>query len=360
MKEDFQEQFAEERARLLDALGAITDGGAIEMLQHIGATSVPGLPARSCVDIGLAVCPFPLEPHLQGALEALGYTLFRSDAEVPEYRYRHTTGAFQLFVVEAGSERWTDFILVRDYLRHDAEARQRQNVLRRRWIEGAGIPEAHIEEEKSRLWAALLAEARSWWVTHHGFGPIESVVQELEALACPWYISSGWALDLFLGCVTRVHHDSDVAVARRDQLILQEHLRARGWKLVTPYEGRLEPLPTALRLELPRHQIHAHRDGTMLDFLISEINDGVWRWRRNPVIIRAMERCVIQTEAGIRFLAPEVVLFFKRRDVSSGGRSKDAEDFEKVLPQLEPERRAWLRWALTVVEPQHPWISRLT
>jgi len=33
--------------------------------------------------------------------------------------------------------------------------------------------------------------------------------------------------------------------------------------------------------------------------------------------------------------------------------------FENVLPTLEPERRAWLHWALVATVPDHPWVAEL-
>lgn len=48
-----QEQFTEERRRLLSALGVVTDGGIVESLKHIGATSVSQLSGEACIDIAL-------------------------------------------------------------------------------------------------------------------------------------------------------------------------------------------------------------------------------------------------------------------------------------------------------------------
>jgi len=61
----------------------------------------------------------------------------------------------------------------------------------------------------------------------------------------------------------------------------------------------------------------------------------------------------------IPFLAPELVLLFKSKNTSGKERSKDQADFEEVYIRLEPERRAWLRWALIAVDPSNPWIERL-
>ena len=60
----------------------------------ISATSVPGLYGSACVDIGLAVWPFPLETGPKSRLEALGYQPVSGYEEGPEQRFLHTSGGF--------------------------------------------------------------------------------------------------------------------------------------------------------------------------------------------------------------------------------------------------------------------------
>jgi len=142
-------------------------------------------------------------------------------------------------------------------------------------------------------------------------------------------------------------------------LELQRHLVGRGWKLITPYEKRLEPWPPHMKLELPRHQVHAHREEEFIDFLLTEM-DEVWKYRRESLVIRSLDRTGLRTESGIPYLAPELVLLFKSRNTSNQERLKDQSDFELALPHLDPERRAWLHWALVATSPDHPWINQLT
>ena len=111
-------------------------------------------------------------------------------------------------------------------------------------------------------------------------------------------------------------------------------------------------------LEPPRHQVHAHRGDDFIDFLLTEI-DEVWVYRREPLVIRSPERMGLSTPAGIPYLAPELALLFKSKNTSNKERPQDQQDFERVLPHLEPERRAWLRWALVATSPDHPWITHL-
>ena len=346
-RDRWKEQYESERERLIHALGLVVEGGIVEAIQHVGATSVPDLYGSACMDIGLAVWPFPLEEGPRSWLEISGYQLVSGSEERPEQRYLHESNSFQLIFVEPGSDRWSDLILTRDYLCHDRPAREEISRQKK---------DARLE--KSQLFKNLLPDAHQWWIDHYQFSPVEAVADELKGVSFPWYISSGWALDLFLGRVHRVHHDVDVVLPRTGQLELQKHLTERGWKWVTPFEKRLEIWPPHMRLELPRHQVHAHRGEEFIDFLLTEM-DEVWKYRREPSLIRSLERISLRTEKGIPYLAPELVLLFKSQNTSNQERPKDELDFERALPYLDKERRAWLRWALIATAPDHPWISKL-
>jgi GrpB-like predicted nucleotidyltransferase (UPF0157 family) len=349
-----REQFTEERARLLAALGEITAGGIIESSQHVGATSWPDAPEDATIDLALAVWPFPLEPARQAALEALGYTPLPTGEDAKVLRFRHRSGRWQVHVLTVGSREWADYVVLNEYLQADQTARQRYRAWRASLtaIEDAG-------KAKATYFMHLMPAANAWWIEQHGFAPLQAIVVELAGFERPWYISSGWALDLYLSRVTRVHHDVDVVIARHDQLALQKYMMARGWQFVTPLQGNLEPWPQHMRIELPRHQVHAHREGAFIDFLLTDLADGIWRYRRDPLIIRHGERMSLTTAEGIRYLAPELVLLYKSRNTSDQERSKDQHDFEQVYPHLEPERRAWLRWALLATNPQHEWLAEL-
>jgi GrpB-like predicted nucleotidyltransferase (UPF0157 family) len=85
----WEEHFKQERERLLAALGRITAGGIVEGIEHIGSTSVPGLVAGPCVDIGMAVWPFPLAATREAALGVLGYEALRDHTSALDQRFRH-------------------------------------------------------------------------------------------------------------------------------------------------------------------------------------------------------------------------------------------------------------------------------
>jgi GrpB-like predicted nucleotidyltransferase (UPF0157 family) len=353
----WKEQYTREHERLIAALGEMTEGGIVEHMEHVGATSVPGLPGQPCVDIALAVWPFPLEKPALQSLASMGYKLDPDFTGAPEQRFRHASTAFRLYVVDAGSPLWMDYILIRDYLRHNEAAREALSARKQEW--GSDTESTGYREAKRQWFDQLLIDAHRSWIEHEGFAPLHRVAEELRDFPYPWHICGGWALDVFLGKVTRVHLDVDVEVSRAHQLALQQYMTTRGWKLLTPFDERLQPWPMHMRLEMPRHQVHAHRQGTFIDFLLADLEDGVWRYRREPSIIRDISRVGLRSSEGIPFLAPEMVLLYKSKTTSGKERSKDKSDFEKVYLRMEPERRAWLRWALLAVDPSHPWIERL-
>jgi GrpB-like predicted nucleotidyltransferase (UPF0157 family) len=338
--------------RLLSTLGAITEGGKIEQFEPIGSSSVPGLDGSGVLDIGLLVWPYPVDAS---ALAGLGYHALEGPLPGAEnqpgiQRFLDENGQVQLWLVSAEETFLDNAVLLRNYLRGKAAARQE-------FAESVG--ERAAPGNKAAFFARILPEAQRWWVEQVGFTPLESAAAEFTGAAFPWYISSGWALDLFLGRVTRVHRDVDVVVPYQHQLALQELLLERGWKLLTPLDGCLEPWPRHMQLRLPRHQVHAHREGKFIDLLLSEIEHGVWRYRRDPAVLRSTERMALKSPSGIPYLAPDLVLLFKSKNTSKVERPQDRVDFEQALPFLEPERRAWLRWALTASDPNNAWLESI-
>jgi len=179
----------------------------------------------------------------------------------------------------------------------------------------------------------------------------------LAALPCSWAVASGWAVDLFLGRVTRDHFDVDVAVCRDDQAEVYAALRGAGWSLEKVVAGRLERWDGE-RLDLPVHEVHARRprgEPAHLELLLNEGDAARWRYRRAPAISRPRARAELRSAGGIPFLAPELVLLFK----SAHLRPRDELDFAACLPALAPEPRAWLHEALASLDPAHPWLPRL-
>lgn len=174
----------------------------------------------------------PLTPEHRGVVTSLGYLPVAGYADAPEQRFFHPGKNVQLFFVRAGSLEWTNYLLVRDFLKHSERAR-------RMFLEAQ--TQSGDKTAKAPFSATLLKNAEAWWSAFHGFAPVERAARELGAFAHPWSVSSGWALDLFMGRVSRVHHDIDVVIPRTAVHDLQRYLLGREWKLVLPLDGKLKP-----------------------------------------------------------------------------------------------------------------------
>jgi GrpB-like predicted nucleotidyltransferase (UPF0157 family) len=206
---DWRSDVARERARLIEALGAMPDGGILDQCEHVGATSVPGLIGQLCLDIALAVWPFPLEEPARQSLATLGYELDNElDNEVMgthEHCFQHTNAAIRLYVVESGSPSWMDFLALREYLRNDQAAREALSALKRKWDGDA--ESSDYREAKGRWLDESLVDARLAWIKREGFTPVRRTAEEFRGFDRAWQIGGGWALDLFLGRVRRIHDE---------------------------------------------------------------------------------------------------------------------------------------------------------
>ena len=188
--------------------------------------------------------------------------------------------------------------------------------------------------------------------------PIDPLVSRIaDALTTHnlgWAIAGGWAIDLFLGHVTRPHADVDIAVWRDEHERLREAMP--DWRFSVADEGQLRPWPPGRVIAPPLHELHARSldDGSSVEFLLNDRRDGAWLYRRNSRI-RLPLSDAIRDEGPMRFLAPEVVLLYK----SKAPRATDEADFNNALPHLSKSARYWLAHALGDADMSHPWLATL-
>jgi len=193
------------------------------------------------------------------------------------------------------------------------------------------------------------------------FRTLSRQLDALGGLDVLWCVAGGWAIDLWIGEVTRSHHDVDIMVARSDQSVLFEHLEHRDPIKVIPHpegligQGSLESWDGEW-LGLPIHQVFADgADGERIEILFGEVANGRWAYRRNAAATMPMTDLVITGPTGIPAMAPEAVLLFKAKL----GRPWDEADFSSVVGDLPEHRLTWLVEALELSHPDHPWIERL-
>jgi hypothetical protein len=199
----------------------------------------------------------------------------------------------------------------------------------------------------------------------NGFEEIIWAASQMEGFAGPWFVSGGWAIDLFLGRVTRSHGDREIGIARADQFALQE--RFAHLALFTVADGKWRPWNPGEWLSLPMHQVLARPAGSPppahehdfrpdeFEFFLNEIENGTWRCRRNMTITRPAGEIWIRSSLGPPVLVPEIQLLYKAKHT----RPKDEQDFHAATPLLSSQQRSWLRRTLGITHPNHPWLAQL-
>jgi hypothetical protein len=186
----------------------------------------------------------------------------------------------------------------------------------------------------------------------------------------PWWVAGGWALDMHLGRETRAHADIDLAIARGDEVALPVLLPE--WEICIAHEGGLTPWTGDAPLSMPYHQFWVRRAGAeawSFEVLLEDHDGPAWQYRRDHRVTIPLDRMGRVSPDGIPYVAPEIALLYKAKGIENDGagvdaaaprwRAKNAADFDAALPALEPAARAWLREALTIAHPDHPWLARL-
>jgi hypothetical protein len=176
-----------------------------------------------------------------------------------------------------------------------------------------------------------------------------------------------------------------VVVLRRDQMLLHSALVGFELKKIVPHpegvsgqgtivkwepgerrasdairwrEGTIMAWEPVARLELPVHQVNAYPTGKSemsFQIMFGEADGAEWWYRRYARVRRRIDVIGCKRSGEPPYLAPEIMLLFKAKTM----RPYDLSDFEAVLPTLSTEAREWLRAALTIAHPRHPWIERL-
>lgn len=168
----------------------------------------------------------------------------------------------------------------------------------------------------------------------------------------PWGIAGGWAIDLFIGSITRKHEDIEIAIFREDQCCIQKYLA--GWNFKKVKQGKIEPWGNGERLELPVHETYAERDDQKIEILLNELDGEDWVFRRDNRIRRPVTQIFMKSPENIPYLSPEIVLLYK----SKNPRSKDEIDFHNTIELLDSDRKQWLKDTLKTIYEEHPWIRK--
>ncbi|KRC64519.1 hypothetical protein ASE12_06910 [Aeromicrobium sp. Root236] len=135
-------------------------GPVATAVEHVGSTSVPGLPAKPIIDINLLVVDSADEQAYVPALEQLGYVLHLREPGWHEHRLlRLDDPRVNLHVFTAGSPEHDRMITFRDRLRTDPASFERYLATKQRL---AGQHWEHVQDyadEKSTVVEQILSDS---------------------------------------------------------------------------------------------------------------------------------------------------------------------------------------------------------
>lgn len=153
--EEWPALFRAEVAHLQAAIGA----HALD-IQHVGSTSIPGLPAKPILDIGVAVENFEAATVCIQPLEAIGYR-YRGEAGIPRRHYfvKGDPVTHHLHMNEIHSADWQQQIAFRDYLRQHPEAVHAYATLKAQLASQFPDDRLAYTESKSGFIAGILQKA---------------------------------------------------------------------------------------------------------------------------------------------------------------------------------------------------------
>jgi hypothetical protein len=212
---------------------------------------------------------------------------------------------------------------------------------------------------------------------------VTRIAEVMSAFPAPWALAGGWAVDAWLGRVTREHQDVDPIIF--DQPALFEYLA--GWQLIGHEESKenegadlwdgrplfppahLHGRPPDLSGPLPERfddsgmRVVFPEDGFWLDIQLCEREDQDWILYRDPRLALPLTECIQQSAWSLPTVTPQVILFFKATlyvGTKNHLRPTDHLDFAALLPLLTGEQRAWLQDAIArVYVGEHPWVNQM-
>lgn len=187
---------------------------------------------------------------------------------------------------------------------------------------------------------------------------IDEVRELLKDTQKDFWISGGWAIDLFLGKQTRPHDDLDISISRLDQTHFQEILK--DWDLKAsdpPGSGTLRSWKSQEFLEKPVYNLWCRKtiEGPWnLELMLCDFEDDEWVYRRNNQIRGSIKEFGWSNSEGLKIISPEIQLLYKSR----GPRNKDLQDLINCLQIFSQAQKNRLKTLLLADSgPSHPWVD---
>jgi hypothetical protein len=191
------------------------------------------------------------------------------------------------------------------------------------------------------------------WIPWHP----DEVMRQLAGVPASWCVAGGWALDLWLGKQTRLHHDLEIAVLRPDFVTFRARLSRFGSFFVAA-DDRVFLLPSEASPAAQHHQVWLLEESAKiwrLGIFLEPGDNDTWVFRRDETVRCPRSQMIATTTNGVPYLRPEGVLLYKAKAT----RRKDEDDFKACAPLIGFAARTWLKNTLFRLYPSHRWLDEL-
>ena len=187
-----------------------------------------------------------------------------------------------------------------------------------------------------------MAEPLDWQRIYGRFEPLTPLQLKrlMSGFPRPWWIVGGYAIEAFTG-IPREHEDIDMCIYVEDVPSFRTHLEPR-YHLWSNAGGTFRFLDEAHPEPLePLSQIWVREDASspwIVDCILNPQVDGRWQNKRDRAHIAPLDEVTWVAADGLRYLSPEIALFFK------AGSDRDTQrwDWDVAYPLLAPVQREWL------------------
>jgi len=153
--EVWAEQYALEKARIIEAIGAY-----VLDIQHVGSTSISSVPAKPIIDILIGVEDFEGASVCIVPMEGIGY-VYRGEYGIPHRHYfvKGDPRTHHVHMVEKDSENWRITVLFRDLLRSHPDVAREYAEAKVRLAEQYREDRASYQRAKDKVVEGILDKA---------------------------------------------------------------------------------------------------------------------------------------------------------------------------------------------------------
>lgn len=156
---DYDPEWPRLFAREADRIRAVL-GDTVRRIEHVGSTSVPGLPAKPIIDIVLLVPDSADEPSYATALQADGYVLTIREPNWFEHRvFKGPDTNINLHVFTVGEPEADKMVRFRDWLRANDADRDRYAEVKRELAQRTWRHVQHYANAKTAVVQEIMQRA---------------------------------------------------------------------------------------------------------------------------------------------------------------------------------------------------------